>query len=142
MAFLWQSLRTQMSCMRCSDSHCIFLFFVGSLFLEAIILSLLTRVSQIEDRLSVSHRDQLAMTGIRRHVLPLPSPEIVTALLNRELDRVRAAFLNPQDDEVRRRQTLQACVASLHSAKGLPLRQPAHSSMCVRAWAYLLVRGR
>ena len=57
---------------------------------------------QIADNLSASHRDQLAIPGIHRHILPLPSPEIVTVLLNRELDRVRAAFLNPQDDEVRR----------------------------------------
>jgi hypothetical protein len=55
---------------------------------------------QIAETMSGFHRGDISTGGIHRHILPVPSPEIITVLLNRELERVRAAFLNPDDSEV------------------------------------------
>jgi hypothetical protein len=48
-----------------------------------------SRAHDVAGRLSVAH------TGIETHVIPLPSVDIISTLLRRDLDSVRNALISP-----------------------------------------------
>lgn len=73
------------------------------------------RAQTVANRLHTLHGGVTA--GNHAHIMPLPTPEIVSSLLRRDLDRVRSALTNPQTGN--RQEAIREAMEALPRARRL-----------------------